>query len=1098
MSATLDVPAECGTGDDEAIPFNYDSPGGAHHHLYKSARAVTVVPGALVGLPAFPTLLAIDCPGANKTNQLKLIEPSTGAVKKTIPLGPAGTEWRGMALRGDRGDLIGLESTSDLTATYRVHSVRVDPNVPAGQSRVTQLFSVAAAAGEERVAVGIGWNGEDDLVSVLVNVLGFNVPDRILRFTESGGAPPAGTLPSQTPISTLACPAFLGDTEHTAVPTGLLVSGRSEIFGCDESFAASTDDDDVALLQLLADQSGDTDVSSPLEGLLYDLECDAITFADVQRTVVWAMTRNGRQIRAFTVPQGTCGNAGAPAEQTQQFFGPTGAPNPAFTAICSTFTLDADKDGILDCWETLGGIDWDLDGTLDYTFPPGEKPTLLVQDIYVEIDYMAGHNPLASAYQDSTGKDPIEKTKQAFAGAPAFYADADVLKLFPISRRLHVLVDEQLGHSGALSFTGNGCSDPPAIGIPDFDFIKAGHFGTVAERALADWDAKTHPAKASVFRYNLWVHGLLGGATKSGCAEFGGNDFVVSLPGENVADVSTKWYFDEPAGSFMHELGHTLHLEHGGADSLNYKPNYPSVMNYSFQSDLNSKRRLDYSRAELLLLDEANLNESIGVPGFPTDTNGNVGRTQVCRCAPSKSPPCPCFAKLTSPYTDWNLNGPDDGFISPTDINGDLAIASKLKSHDDWTNIQVNFRGSFEALDGVRLTSVDETPRPPFFDDMDGDGVGVGTDNCSPVFNPSQTDSDGDGVGDACDLPVPVAWPMFRRVADHSARAGVVASNGPALDWTFATGKKIDGSPAIANDSSVFVGAHDGRLYALSRTGSLLWTFQTGGPIESGPALVELAAVYVTSLDGKLYRLGWSGGKQWAFATGGAVRSSPTLGVDETAYFGSDDHAVYAVNSQGALVWSLATGGEVRSSPAIAPDGTVYVGSDDKHVYAMSPAGALLWKRALGGQVRASLAVTASGSIVVGARDGRLYALSANGDILWSYDAGKHIDSSPAIASDGTIYFGTDGGSLIALHPNGTLKWSFDAGAHIDSSPAVDRAGTVVFGADDGRLRAVGAGGALLWSLETHGDVDSSPAIDGTGRVVVGSKSGKLFAVTAP
>ena len=32
----------------------------------------------------------------------------------------------------------------------------------------------------------------------------------------------------------------------------------------------------------------------------------------------------------------------------------------------------------------------------------------------------------------------------------------------------------------------------------------------------------------------------------------------------------------------MHELGHTLGLQHGGADDVNLKPNYLSVMSYAF------------------------------------------------------------------------------------------------------------------------------------------------------------------------------------------------------------------------------------------------------------------------------------------------------------------------------------------------------------------------------------------------------------------------------------------------------------------------------------------------------------------------------------
>jgi len=42
-------------------------------------------------------------------------------------------------------------------------------------------------------------------------------------------------------------------------------------------------------------------------------------------------------------------------------------------------------------------------------------------------------------------------------------------------------------------------------------------------------------------------------------------------------------------------------------------------------------------------------------------------------------------------------------------------------------------------------------PESPGVDDMDGDGIADGVDNCLETPNPDQADLDGDGVGDACD-----------------------------------------------------------------------------------------------------------------------------------------------------------------------------------------------------------------------------------------------------------------------------------------------------------------------------------------------------------
>jgi len=67
----------------------------------------------------------------------------------------------------------------------------------------------------------------------------------------------------------------------------------------------------------------------------------------------------------------------------------------------------------------------------------------------------------------------------------------------------------------------------------------------------------------------------------SGMAEFEGNDFIMAHGGLGGARTDFQ-----VASTIMHELGHNLNLSHGGSmtdATMNYKPNYNSIMNYQYQ-----------------------------------------------------------------------------------------------------------------------------------------------------------------------------------------------------------------------------------------------------------------------------------------------------------------------------------------------------------------------------------------------------------------------------------------------------------------------------------------------------------------------------------
>ncbi len=101
------------------------------------------------------------------------------------------------------------------------------------------------------------------------------------------------------------------------------------------------------------------------------------------------------------------------------------------------------------------------------------------------------------------------------------------------------------------------------------------------------FDFYFRPERAKVFHYGL-----------VGCDPGG-----ISAKDDLVVNFSNQSY------TMMHEFGHRFHLGHGGDDNINYKSNYPSIMNYS----LVTKYQKPFSIEKLGDLDEFHVCEKNGL-----------------------------------------------------------------------------------------------------------------------------------------------------------------------------------------------------------------------------------------------------------------------------------------------------------------------------------------------------------------------------------------------------------------------------------------------------------------------------------------------------
>jgi len=225
-----------------------------------------------------------------------------------------------------------------------------------------------------------------------------------------------------------------------------------------------------------------------------------------------------------------------------------------------TCTDDDDADGIPDCSEVSGSTFAGLP-LYDWGARTGQK------DIFIELDYMDSTN--GGGQSADEGITPRQEALQAVVDA---FAAQSIAVHFDVGD----LYDQD---------TGTDPTDFDLGGGEEVPFVDAMTFSTAT--SLYDYKlAYMDFARMQIFHYLIFANTQTGASGSSGLAELNGNDLIVSL-GEwsldSTTTANTNTLVNFQASTLMHELGHNLGLNHGGDEATNDKPNYFSIMNYTYQ-----------------------------------------------------------------------------------------------------------------------------------------------------------------------------------------------------------------------------------------------------------------------------------------------------------------------------------------------------------------------------------------------------------------------------------------------------------------------------------------------------------------------------------
>ena len=284
-------------------------------------------------------------------------------------------------------------------------------------------------------------------------------------------------------------------------------------------------------------------------------------------------------------------------------------------------------------------------------------------------------------------------------------------------------------------------------------------------------------------------------------------------------------------------------------------------------------------------------------------------------------------------------------------------------------------------------------------------------------------------------------------------------------NWTFNTGMRIVGSPAVSEGVVVF-GSANYNIYGLdAKTGKELWHISTNQAV-MGAATIENGIAYIGGGDGRMFAIDIHTGKiKWSFDELKNYVLTRPLVYNQKLYFGTWDTHFYALNlADGSLAWKWNNGnGNPKLSPAsvwpVAANGKIFITAPDRYFTCLdAETGEQVW-RTKEYKVRETVGLSEDGKTVyskcmwdtIVAMD----ATVAEPITRWAAHAGFGYEHNPAmpLEKDGTLWVSTKNGLLLGVDAqNGNVMWRHKIGNSILNTPLPLSGTECIFTSSEGTI----------------------------------------------
>ena len=284
-------------------------------------------------------------------------------------------------------------------------------------------------------------------------------------------------------------------------------------------------------------------------------------------------------------------------------------------------------------------------------------------------------------------------------------------------------------------------------------------------------------------------------------------------------------------------------------------------------------------------------------------------------------------------------------------------------------------------------------------------------------------------------------------------------------NWTFNTGMRIVGSPAVSEGVVVF-GSANYNIYGLdAKTGKELWHISTNQAV-MGAATIENGIAYIGGGDGRMFAIDIHTGKiKWSFDELKNYVLTRPLVYNQKLYFGTWDTHFYALNlADGSLAWKWNNGnGNPKLSPAsvwpVAANGKIFITAPDRYFTCLdAETGEQVW-RTKEYKVRETVGLSEDGKTVYSKCMGdtivAMDATVAEPITRWATHAGFGYEHNPAmpLEKDGTLWVSTKNGLLLGVDAqNGNVMWRHKIGNSILNTPLPLSGTECIFTSSEGTI----------------------------------------------